>query len=96
MKKFLDWAKSKYTKMGVAVSAAAVALVSSASAAEEAGAGAGTDVVDTVASSMTTAISGFAGKAASILGTIVVAAIPIAGAIWLARKAFGWFKSTAK
>lgn len=93
MKKFLDWAKTKYVKMGVAVSAAAAALVTSALAEET---GAGTDVVDTVASSMTTAISGFAGKAASILGTIVVAAIPIAGAIWLARKAFGWFKSTAK
>lgn len=92
MKKIKSWLQSKTVKMAAVASVAAGSLMGVASAAE----GETADVVDTVSASMTTAISSFAGKAASILGQIVVVAIPIAGAIWLATKAFGWFKKTSK
>ncbi len=54
------------------------------------------DAVDTVVSSLTTGIQGFAEKAQSLIGVVIVAAIPIAGALWLARKGFAWFKGMAK
>ncbi len=91
MKKFKDWKnwlKGKTARMGMALSAAAVALCGAASAAE--GETGGTA---TVISSLETGIQGFANDALSMIGKIVVIAIPIAGTIWLARKAIGWFKS---
>ncbi len=54
------------------------------------------DAVDTVVSSLTTGIQGFADKASGLIGIMIVAAIPIAGALWLARRAFSWFKGMAK
>ncbi len=91
MKKFKTWLKSKTARMGMALSAAAVALCGAASAAEGETSGAAT-----VISSLETGMQGFANDALSMIGKIVVIAIPVAGTIWLARKAMGWFKSMGK
>lgn len=91
MKKIKNWLNSKTARMSVALSGVMVALAGVASAAGEE-----TDAVDTIVSSVTSAVQGFAGKAAGLIGVMVVAALPVAGALWLARRAFSWFKGMAK
>ncbi len=93
MKKIKKWVTSKTARMGAALSVAAVSLCGVASAAEGDPA---SGAVETVVTSVTTAVQEFAGKAAGLIGVMVVAALPVAGALWLARKAFGWFKGMAK
>lgn len=93
MKKIMSWVKGKTARVGVAMSMAVAALAGSAFAAEG---DVTSTAVDTVVSSVTTGVQDFAAKAASLIGVMVVAAIPIAGALWLARRAFSWFKGMAK
>ncbi len=92
MKKFKTWLQGKTARMGMALSAAAVAVCGAASAAE----GVPVSGPATVISSLETGMQGFANDALSMIGKIVVIAIPVAGTIWLARKAMGWFKSMGK
>lgn len=93
MKRIKEWFKGKATRVGVAMSVACTALAGSAFAAEG---DATITAVDTVVSSLTTGVQDFAAKAGTLIGVMVVAAIPVAGALWLARRAFGWFKGMAK
>ncbi len=92
MKKFKMWLNTKAAKVGAVLSVAAVALCGAASAAE----GDPVSGTATVISSLETRMQGFANDALSMIGKIVVIAIPVAGTIWLARKAMGWFKSMGK
>lgn len=75
-------------KIAAAGSTAAVALTVAASAA------------DTSAATITTAFqTGFQSMASDALGMIAVIipiALGVAGAVFLSRKAIGWFKSLAK
>ncbi len=51
---------------------------------------------DTVITAMQTGMQGFANDALKMIAVIVPIALGVAGVIWLARKAMGWFKSMAK
>lgn len=92
MKKFKQFFKAKVTKCAMAASGAMMALAGVASAAE----GDPVDAVGTVTEALTSGVQSFAGKAAALIGVMIVAAIPLAGALWLARRGFAWFKSMAK
>lgn len=94
MKKFKKWLNSKTAKVGIALSSLAAFLTVAASAAETGETGGTTTA--TVISSLETGMQGFASDALSMIGKIVVIAIPVAGTIWLARKAMGWFRSMSK
>lgn len=50
----------------------------------------------TITSAFQSGFSSFTSDALSMLGIAITAAIPLAGAIWLARKAMSWFKGVAK
>lgn len=50
----------------------------------------------TVISAFTTGFQQMASDAMSMIGAIVPIALGVAGVIFLARKAMGWFKSLAK
>lgn len=93
MKKIVSWMKGKAVKVGVALSVAMTALAGTALAAEG---DAAVDAVDTVTTALTTGVQNFANKAAILIGVMIVAAIPVAGALWLARKGFSWFKGMGK
>lgn len=51
-----------------------------------------TDII----TAFTTALGTVQGDVISVLSAIVPVAIAVAGMTWVARKAFGWFKSMAK
>ena len=86
------WLQSKTARASVALSVALVGLAGMACAADEGS----SEAVDTVVTAVTNGVQSFAGKAASLIGVMIVSAIPIAGALWLARRAFSWFKGMAK
>lgn len=90
MKKIKNWLQSKAGKVTVATSVLASTLAGVASAEETTGAS------STIISSLQTGFQTMASDALSAIGTIVVIALPVAGAIFLARKAISWFKSMAK
>lgn len=56
----------------------------------------GTTTSASVISAFTTGFQQMASDAMSMIGAIVPIALGVAGVIFLARKAMGWFKSLAK
>lgn len=92
MKKVKAWVNAKVARLAGCISAGAVALAGAASAAEG-------DTATGSAAVMSSFQSGFqtmANDALSMIAVIVPIALGVAGVIWLARKALGWFKSMAK
>lgn len=80
--------------LALSVSAMMVmAMCVSASAAGETGS---TTTSASVISAFTTGFQQMASDAMSMIGAIVPIALGVAGVIFLARKAMGWFKSLAK
>ncbi len=92
MKKFLN---KKVAMLLAAVMVMAMSAIP-ALAAEGGETGGATDAMSTVATSLQTGFGDIVSSASSIVGQIVVIALPLAGAIFLARKAIGWFRSIAK
>lgn len=92
VKKLKGWVKGQALKLCVAASVAMTALAGTALAAE----GDAADGVEVVTTALTTGVQSFAGKAIALVGVLIVAAIPLAGALWLARNGFKWFKSMGK
>lgn len=92
MKKFKSWLSGKTAKMGLALSALAVSLCGAAFAAE----GDTTTTTAAVTAAFQSGFQSMASDALSMIAIIVPIALSVAGVIWLARKALGWFKSMAK
>ena len=89
VKRFKEMVKSRYLKACVVVGALCSALMVSAFAVEG-------DASDTVITSFQTGLQSVASDALKLIAVIVPIAIGVAGVVFLARKAMGWFKSLAK
>lgn len=85
IKGFLHSAEAKIAAAG---STAAVALTVAASAENTAS--------STVITAFQTGFQSMASDAMSMIGMIVPIGLGVAGAVFLSRKAIGWFKSLAK
>lgn len=72
------------------------AAVASVVAAGLAGAASATETSNSVVSSLQTGFTSMKTDALSAIGMIIPIALSIAAAIFIARKAIGWFKSLAK
>lgn len=92
MKKIKEFLKAKATKVAVAASGAMMALAGVASAAEGDTTTTGVDLT----SSLQTGFQGIVTQAGQVLAVIVPIALGLAGTIWLAKRAIGWFRGMAK
>lgn len=52
--------------------------------------------METLTTALSTAFTSISGDAMEVIGVIVPIAIGVAGAIFVIKKALGWFKSLAK
>lgn len=95
MKKFKAFVKRNVRKLS-AVCVATVATSAMAVSAFAAGDTSTATTSATVISAFTTGFQALASDAMSMIGAMVPIALGVAGVIFLARKAMGWFKSLAK
>lgn len=85
MKKVKGWLRNKYARAGVVAGTVVASLACGASAADEA-----------LTTAMTTGFTTMKTDALAMIAVIVPIALSVAGTIFVARKAIGWFKSLAK
>ena len=87
MRNVKEWIHSKYMRFLVMTGVLTGLLMASASAAGE---------NEALTTAMTTGFTQIKTDALAMLGVIVPIALSIAAAIFVVRKAIGWFKSLAK
>lgn len=85
--------KRNMRKVSALCMAAMVMSVMAVSAFAAEGATSASGTSDTVISAFQTGFQSMAGDAMKMIAIIVPIAVGVAGVIWLARKAMGWFKS---
>lgn len=85
IKNIVDQAKLKAVVVGASVASAMTALAS----AED-------GTADTIQTAFQTGFTSLASDALGMIAIIVPIALGVAGTIFIARKAMGWFKSMAK
>lgn len=90
MKKVNEFLRSKAVKVSAAASAVATGLLVAASAVE------GEISNATIMSSFTTGFQQIASDAVAMIAVIVPIGLGIAGSVFLAKRAIGWFKSLSK
>lgn len=93
MQKVKEFLRSRKMRVTMLMSLAMAIMCMSAFAEDG---GATTSSAAVLTSSFQSGFQQIVTDAMSVLGTIIVVALPLAGAIFLARKALGWFKSMAK
>ena len=49
-----------------------------------------------IVSAFTAGLADLGSTVTSVIGALAAVAVPIAGTVWVAKRAMGWFKSMAK
>lgn len=91
MKKVSGFVWSKMVRVCAVLAVAMSALSLSAFAADET-----TGSSEAVMTAFQTGFASMAGDAMKMIAIIVPIGLGVAGVVWLARKALGWFKSMSK